>query len=210
MYNSAGLDVQSEIVIFNIIPINSFTVRIVLRNSEAFTGLEAGIVLIAFIVVAAVFSYVVLGAGFSTTQKSESVVHSALEETSNSLSLADTIIAKVDTQDLRILFMELCFETTGGGSGIDTSMITYEICTLRFHERLLPGDSRIGYSWIQSNNNDILLEEAEIVKVRMNIADLGIIAGDKMSITATPASGHGVTIVRDIPVLKSNKYCELL
>jgi len=200
MYNSAGLDVQSEIVIFNIIPINSFTVRIVLRNSEAFTGLEAGIVLIAFIVVAAVFSYVVLG----------SVVHSALEETSNSLSLADTIIAKVDTQDLRILFMELCFETTGGGSGIDTSMITYEICTLRFHERLLPGDSRIGYSWIQSNNNDILLEEAEIVKVRMNIADLGIIAGDKMSITATPASGHGVTIVRDIPVLKSNKYCELL
>ena len=31
---------------------------------EAFTGLEAAIVLIAFIVVAAVFSYVVLGAGF--------------------------------------------------------------------------------------------------------------------------------------------------
>ncbi|MHC1629400.1 MAG: archaellin/type IV pilin N-terminal domain-containing protein, partial [Methanoculleaceae archaeon] len=38
------------------------------RNERAFTGLEAAIVLIAFIVVAAVFSYVVLGAGFFTTQ----------------------------------------------------------------------------------------------------------------------------------------------
>ena len=36
-------------------------------REEAFTGLEAAIVLIAFVVVAAVFSYVVLGAGFFTT-----------------------------------------------------------------------------------------------------------------------------------------------
>ena len=40
-------------------------------NEEGFTGLEAAIVLIAFIVVAAVFSYVVLGAGFYTTQKAQ-------------------------------------------------------------------------------------------------------------------------------------------
>ena len=34
------------------------------RNSDAFTGLEAAIVLIAFVVVAAMFAYVILGAGF--------------------------------------------------------------------------------------------------------------------------------------------------
>ena len=45
------------------------------NHDEAFTGLEAAIVLIAFVVVAAVFSYVVLGAGFFTTQKSQEVVH---------------------------------------------------------------------------------------------------------------------------------------
>jgi len=44
------------------------------KNEDAFTGLEAAIVLIAFVVVAAVFSYVVLGAGFFTTQKSQEVV----------------------------------------------------------------------------------------------------------------------------------------
>jgi len=41
------------------------------NTSDAFTGLEAAIVLIAFVVVAAVFSYVVLGAGFFTTQKAQ-------------------------------------------------------------------------------------------------------------------------------------------
>ena len=35
------------------------------QKVEAFTGLEAAIVLIAFVVVAAVFSYVVLGQGSS-------------------------------------------------------------------------------------------------------------------------------------------------
>ncbi|NLN43327.1 MAG: flagellin, partial [Methanosarcina sp.] len=33
------------------------------KNDRAFTGLESAIVLTAFVVVAAVFSYVVLGAG---------------------------------------------------------------------------------------------------------------------------------------------------
>ncbi|MEM3699066.1 MAG: archaellin/type IV pilin N-terminal domain-containing protein, partial [Archaeoglobaceae archaeon] len=44
------------------------------RDEKGFTGLEAAIVLIAFVVVAAVFSYVMLGAGFFTTQKSKQVV----------------------------------------------------------------------------------------------------------------------------------------
>jgi flagellin FlaB len=54
------------------------------KNDNAFTGLEAAIVLIAFVVVAAVFSYVVLGAGFFTTQKAqESVYTSVAQATSN-------------------------------------------------------------------------------------------------------------------------------
>ena len=49
------------------------------HNDEGFTGLEAAIVLIAFVVVAAVFSYVVLGAGFFTTQKAQQTVHTGVK-----------------------------------------------------------------------------------------------------------------------------------
>jgi len=48
------------------------------RNEKGFTGLEAAIVLIAFVTVAAVFSYILLGAGFFATQKSQEVVHTGV------------------------------------------------------------------------------------------------------------------------------------
>ncbi|MDK2796370.1 MAG: archaeal flagellin FlaB [Archaeoglobaceae archaeon] len=57
------------------------------RNEKGFTGLEAAIVLIAFVVVAAVFSYVMLGAGFFTTQKSKRVVDTGVQQASSSLTL---------------------------------------------------------------------------------------------------------------------------
>ena len=57
------------------------------KNERAFTGLEAAIVLIAFVTVAAVFSYVMLGAGFFATQKSKQVVHTGVSEASSSLEL---------------------------------------------------------------------------------------------------------------------------
>lgn len=43
-------------------------------DDRAFTGLEAAMVFIAFIVVASVFAYVALGAGFFTTQRTEQTV----------------------------------------------------------------------------------------------------------------------------------------
>ncbi|MEM5824330.1 MAG: archaellin/type IV pilin N-terminal domain-containing protein, partial [Archaeoglobaceae archaeon] len=57
------------------------------RDEKGFTGLEAAIVLIAFVVVAAVFSYVMLGAGFFTTQKSKQVVDTGVKQASSSLTL---------------------------------------------------------------------------------------------------------------------------
>ncbi len=53
-----------------------------MQRDKAFSGLEAGIILIAFIVVAAVFSYAILGAGFFTAQKAETVIESSSKEAS--------------------------------------------------------------------------------------------------------------------------------
>ena len=62
------------------------------RKRKGFTGLEAAIVLTAFVVVAAVFSYVVLNAGFFTTQKSKEVVHTGVEQATSSAELAGDVI----------------------------------------------------------------------------------------------------------------------
>jgi len=58
-----------------------------MKKDSAFTGLEAAIVLIAFVVVAAVFSYVMLGAGFFATQKSQEVTYSGIKQTTSNVVL---------------------------------------------------------------------------------------------------------------------------
>jgi len=56
-----------------------------MKKELAFSGLEAAIVLIAFVVVAAVFSYVMLGAGFFATQKSQEVTYSGIKQSTSNL-----------------------------------------------------------------------------------------------------------------------------
>jgi flagellin FlaB len=60
-------------------------------NDEGFTGLEAAIVLIAFVVVAAVFSYVVLGAGFFTTQKAQETVYKGVEQSTANIQMIGNV-----------------------------------------------------------------------------------------------------------------------
>jgi len=56
-------------------------------DENGFTGLEAAIVLIAFVVVAAVFSYVVLGAGFFATERASETVYRSVETTSTNIQM---------------------------------------------------------------------------------------------------------------------------
>jgi flagellin FlaB len=60
-------------------------------NDKGFTGLEAAIVLIAFVVVAAVFSYVVLGAGFFTTQKAQETVYKGVEQSTANIQMIGNV-----------------------------------------------------------------------------------------------------------------------
>ena len=70
-----------------------------LKDEKGFTGLEAAIVLIAFVVVAAVFSYVMLGAGFFTTPKSQEVVHTGVTQASSSIAPSGDVIVRAADVD---------------------------------------------------------------------------------------------------------------
>jgi len=99
------------------------------RNDNAFTGLEAAIVLIAFVVVAAVFSYVVLGAGFFTTQKSQEVVHTGISQASSSMEIIGNVYGYGTGTGTAASLTHVVFTVgnTAGGSPIDVTkmIITY-------------------------------------------------------------------------------------
>ncbi|WP_292491583.1 archaellin/type IV pilin N-terminal domain-containing protein [Methanoculleus sp. 10] len=73
------------------------------RDEQAFTGLEAAIIFIAFVVVASVFAYVVLGAGMATSQKNQEVLHAALDEAGSALRPGNAVITKLDGGLLRFI-----------------------------------------------------------------------------------------------------------
>jgi flagellin FlaB len=65
----------------------------VLRKEKGITGLETAIILIAFVVVAAVFAYTALSAGLFSTQKAQEAVYSGLKEAQSTLELKGGIVA---------------------------------------------------------------------------------------------------------------------
>jgi archaeal flagellin FlaB len=90
---------------------------------HGFTGLEAAIVLIAFVVVAATFSYVVLGAGFFTTQTAQSTVHTSVAQASSSLEIVGNVYGVKDTTNNRLDYANVTVALTAGGTPVDVSQM---------------------------------------------------------------------------------------
>jgi len=126
----------------------------ILENDNAFTGLEAAIVLIAFVVVAAVFSYVVLGAGFFTTQKSQEVVHTGVDQASSSMEIIGNVYGVANSGNTGIAYLKFTIGNTAGGTALDVTkmVVSYSDETKR--------DPDVGYLAGQS---DAQLKAASIL-----------------------------------------------
>jgi flagellin FlaB len=66
------------------------------RNRRGMTGLETAIILIAFVITAAAFSFVVLNMGFLSAQKTQTVISSGMQEASSSMLFDGDMIAAFD------------------------------------------------------------------------------------------------------------------
>ncbi len=139
------------------------------RFNEAFTGLEAAIVLIAFVVVASVFSYVVLGAGFFTTQKAQETVYSSVDMTSSSLEILGDVFGNSTMNDgMNSKIDAIMFVTglTAGGSPIDFAKTTI---TFASSDNVTKVDRS---SSITSSANDVRVEKTAIVSNEWGIIDI--------------------------------------
>src|SRR5674476_269099 len=91
-------------------------------DDKGFTGLEAAIVLIAFVVVAAVFSYVVLGAGFFTTQKAQEAVYKSVEQSTTNLLLIGNVYG-LSTENANITEVRFSIGLATGAPTIDLTKL---------------------------------------------------------------------------------------
>jgi len=94
------------------------------RNDEGFTGLEAAIVLIAFVVVAAVFSYAVISAGFFTTQKAQETMYKGLEQSTSNIQLIGNVYGLSNDTTKGISEIRFSVGLGPGASSVDLSKFT--------------------------------------------------------------------------------------
>jgi len=64
-----------------------------MQDESGITALETAIILIAFVVVAAVFAFTILSAGTVSTEKGKAAIFAGLEEVSSSLELRGSVLA---------------------------------------------------------------------------------------------------------------------
>ena len=90
------------------------------KHEKGITGLETAIILIAFVVVAAVFAYTALSAGLFSTQKSQEAVYAGLKEAQSTLELRGGIIATANTTGDTGTIKQVTFTVSSALGGTDT------------------------------------------------------------------------------------------
>ncbi len=89
------------------------------KHEKGITGLETAIILIAFVVVAAVFAYTALSAGLFATQKSQEAVYSGLTEAQSTLELRGGVIATATAPGGDVQQISFIVANVLGGQPID-------------------------------------------------------------------------------------------
>ena len=93
----------------------------IFRREKGITGLETAIILIAFVVVAAVFAYTALSAGLFSTQKAQEAVYSGLQEARSTLELKGSVIATANDTGADGTIKQISFVVSNvlGGEALD-------------------------------------------------------------------------------------------
>ena len=179
-----------------------------MNREEGFTGLEAAIVLIAFVVVAAVFSYVVLGAGFFTTQKAQEVVYTSVDMASSSMQVIGDVYGLNGTAGSdKVVAIRFTLGLSAGGSPVDFNTVQMVFATSdrvdtlnKSGEEVAIGGLGVG-NWTISEGSeagDVLLEGQDKFTILAKPKE-GLTANQKFNLEIRPSTGAAFGLKRSVP-----------
>jgi archaeal flagellin FlaB len=153
-----------------------------------------------------VFSYVVLGAGFFTTQKAQETVHTGVQQTTSAVEPSGPVsIHSSDGSSVDNITFYL--QLAAGGTGVDMSKVTYTVSTSTNVTTFT--NTGVTYSWVKenvvggSNHNTTtgLLNPREMVLVTINpgFSSTGLGTNTKFIVEVKPPVGAALPIARTVP-----------
>jgi flagellin FlaB len=181
------------------------------RNESGITALETAIILIAFVVVAAVFAFTILQAGTFSTERGREAIYGGLEQVSSSMEVVGAIIAQQHVSDSQVMTLtfELQSVAAGGGINITDTTSSDNVVVIAYGD----DDEYVDkldwtMEWIvggsaSGGDGDDMLESGEIAKVTINLYDtdnnVTLEQATEFVMEIKPPQGSVVPILRTTP-----------
>ncbi len=172
------------------------------KDQKGITGLETAIILIAFVVVAAVFAYTVLSAGIFTTQKAQEAVYTGLEEVEATLQIKGSVIATANTTGSNGTVADIAFTVEGAmqGLAIDFTEPTDNVVVISYLDSTqVERDLDWTISKVGQADEDYLLEGDEKFEIAIDLSALGLGPDTTFSVEVKPPTGAVLTVERTTP-----------
>jgi flagellin FlaB len=177
------------------------------NQQRGITGLETAIVLIAFVMVASVFAYVVLSAGLFSSQKAKEAVYQGMGQTSGSVALKGNVLARMENSVVKQVYIPIA--AVAGGNPTDFS----DTSTNNTKVNVSYSDANYFFSSVNWSltkvitvNSDNLLDENEMFLITVDLTGLSyngtavsVGAYQRFMLEVKPPTGAVLPVERTVP-----------
>lgn len=175
------------------------------RNEDGITGLETAIILIAFVVVATIFAFVVLTTGVFSSERGKETVFAGLEKARGSMEIRGGVVVTAVGTPLAVDDIQFIVATSAGGSPVpmdpagttNRTVIAYRDDDIVDNDVAFTANDVIG-------DGDTLLEPGEIKVVIINAATgitpaAALDPNERFTLEVQTPVGATLDITRQIP-----------
>jgi len=182
-------------------------------DERGITGLETAIILIAFVVVAAVFAFVVLSTGLFSSERAKETVFAGLSKTRGSMALTGNVYGTTDLTKMTNLTFDVTLAAGGDQVNLDPEAASNR--TVISYQDSQNAVSDVTYtSTAITGNADKLLEKGELFEIGIDLtqaAMTGVTLSRNKTFTLEikPPSGSYLVIQRTTPAGMSTSIVNL-
>ena len=174
------------------------------NREDGITGLETAIILIAFVIVASVFAFVVLSTGLFSAERGKETVFAGLEKARGNLEVRGALtVIDTDTNGTIDSSDEIVFNAALAAGGfpisLDPSAYTNTVVVNWIAAQDRVPDTGYTVTWILDDGDD-LLENGELAQVTVNPPTGSSLSENEIfTLEVVPPSGGTLLINRTMP-----------
>jgi len=171
------------------------------KDERGITGLETAIILIAFVIVASVFAFVVLSTGLFSAERGKETVFAGLQKAQANLELHGSVVVTSSGGTPDNITFELALAAGGAPINLDPDATTNTVVMNYIDQDAREADIPYTVNWILGDG-DSLLEPGELAEISIALptpSGNNLSANEHFTIEVIATNGGTMLIARTMP-----------